>query len=79
MHWGDVIEMKNVEKIIKDLKKTKSITVTQERAPSGSPYMEKVMTEAAAGALPDVLFVEVRNFKDLAESLKDTEQQNKKY
>jgi len=68
MHWGDIIEMKNVEKIIKDIKLTKGITVTQERAPSGSPYMEKVMTEAAAGNLPDILFVEEGNFKYLQDS-----------
>ncbi len=68
MHWGDIIEMKNVEKIIKDIKLTKGITVTQERAPSGSPYMEKVMTEAAGGNLPDILFVEEGNFKYLQDS-----------
>ncbi len=65
MHWGDVIEMGNVNTIIKDIKKTKGIDVIQERAPAGNSYMEKILTQAAAGMAPDIVFVEVSNFKDL--------------
>ena len=65
MHWGDVIEMGNVNKIIKDIKAKKGITVVQERAPAGNPYLEKLMTQAAANMAPDIIFVEASNFKEL--------------
>jgi multiple sugar transport system substrate-binding protein len=62
IHWGDIIEMNNNKKIIADIKATKGIDVIQERAPVSS-YIEKVLTEAAAGMAPDVMFVEAGNFK----------------
>jgi multiple sugar transport system substrate-binding protein len=62
MHWGDIIEMSNNKKIIDDIKAVKGIDVVQERAPVQN-YIEKVLTEAAAGMAPDVMFVEVGNFK----------------
>lgn len=65
MHWGDIIEMGNVNKIIKDIKAKKGITVVQERAPAGNPYLEKLMTQAAANMAPDIIFVEASNFKEL--------------
>jgi ABC-type glycerol-3-phosphate transport system substrate-binding protein len=67
MHWGGVPEIKLVNEIIADIKKEKGIDVVQERAPSGNPYMEKVITQAAAGYAPDVLFVEVGNFKEFVD------------
>ncbi len=67
MHWGGVPEIKLVNEIIGDIKKEKGIEVVQERAPSGNPYMEKVITQAAAGYAPDVLFVEVGNFKEFVD------------
>jgi ABC-type glycerol-3-phosphate transport system substrate-binding protein len=67
MHWGDLVEMSNVSKIIKDIKKTKGIDVVQERVPAGNPYMEKFLTEAAAGIAPDIIFVEASNFKAMVD------------
>ncbi len=66
-HWGDIIEMKNVDKIIADIKKTKGINVVQERAPAGNAYMEKFLTQAAAGIAPDIVFVEVGNIKPMVD------------
>jgi len=66
MHWGGPPEIKLVREIINEIKEEKNITVTQERAPSGNPYMEKVLTQIAGGTPPDVLFVEVNNFKEFA-------------
>lgn len=62
MHWGDIIEMDNNKKIIADIKASKGIDVIQERAPASS-YIEKVLTLAAGGMAPDVMFVEAGNFK----------------
>ena len=67
LHWGDQIEMQNVNKIIKDLKDTKGITVVQERAPAGNAYMEKLLTETSAGMAPDIVFVEASNFKAMVD------------
>jgi multiple sugar transport system substrate-binding protein len=67
IHWGDLIEMNNNKKIIADIKATKGIDVVQEHAPAGNSYLEKVLTEAAAGMAPDVMFVEMGNFKALAD------------
>jgi len=67
MHWGGVPEIKLINQIIADIKKEKGIEVVQERASSGNPYMEKVITQAAAGYAPDVLFVEVGNFKEFVD------------
>ncbi|MBP7792587.1 MAG: sugar ABC transporter substrate-binding protein [Candidatus Goldbacteria bacterium] len=66
-HWGDIIEMQNVNKIIKDIEKTKKIKVVQERAPAGNSYMEKFLTQAAAGMAPDIVFVEVGNVKPMVD------------
>jgi ABC-type glycerol-3-phosphate transport system substrate-binding protein len=66
-HWGDIIEMQNVNKIIKDIEKTKKIKVVQERAPAGNSYMEKFLTQAAAGIAPDIVFVEVGNVKPMVD------------
>jgi len=64
-HWGDTIEMGNVRKIIKDIKTTYDIDVVQERAPAGNPYMEKLLTQAAGGMAPDIVFVEVGNIQPM--------------
>ena len=66
MHWGDLIEMDNNKKIIADIKKKTGIDVVQSRATANN-YIEKVLTEAAAGMAPDVMFVEAGNFKAFAE------------
>lgn len=66
MHWGGQQEMAAISKILKELKKEKGIDADQDRAPSGNPYMEKVLTQIAGGSPPDVLFVEVNNFKEFA-------------
>ena len=66
MHWGGPPEIKLLREITDELKKDKGIIVDQERAPSGNPYMEKVLTLIAGGTPPDVVFVEVNNFKKFA-------------
>ncbi|HRU38530.1 MAG TPA: ABC transporter substrate-binding protein [Candidatus Goldiibacteriota bacterium] len=66
MHWGGTQEMQAIDSIIADLKEQKGIIATQDRAPSGNPYMEKVVTQMAAGMPPDVMLVEVNNFKEFA-------------
>ncbi len=66
MHWGGQQEIAAISKILKELKKEKGIDAIQDRAPSGNPYMEKVLTQVAGGSPPDVLFVEVNNFKEFA-------------
>jgi ABC-type glycerol-3-phosphate transport system substrate-binding protein len=66
MHWGGQQEIAVISNILKELKKEKGIDAEQDRAPSGNPYMEKVLTQIAGGSPPDVLFVEVNNFKEFA-------------
>ncbi len=66
MHWGGQQEIAAINRIMADMKKEKNIDSTQDRAPSGNPYMEKVLTQIAGGTPPDVLFVEVNNFKEFA-------------
>jgi multiple sugar transport system substrate-binding protein len=66
MHWGGQQEIAAINRIIADMKKEKGIDATQDRAPSGNPYMEKTLTQIAGGTPPDVLFVEVNNFKEFA-------------
>lgn len=66
IHWGGTQEMEAIDSIIADLKAEKNIDAVQDRAPSGNPYMEKVVTHMAAGMPPDVLLVEVNNFKEFA-------------
>ncbi len=67
MYWGDVQEIKIITEMVEKFEKDTGITVSAERAPSGPPYMEKVLTQMAGGSAPDVLFVEVNNFKTFAE------------
>ncbi|MCE5301188.1 MAG: sugar ABC transporter substrate-binding protein [Spirochaetia bacterium] len=67
LHWGDVIEMANVSRIIKDIKATTGIDVRQERAPAGNAYMEKLLTQASGGMAPDIVFVEVGNIKPMVD------------
>ncbi len=67
MYWGDVQEIEIITNLVKQFEKDTKIKVSAERAPSGPPYMEKVLTQFAGGNPPDVLFVEVNNFKAFAE------------
>jgi len=67
MYWGDVQEIKIITEMVAKFEKDTGITVSAERAPSGPPYMEKVLTQLAGGNAPDVLFVEVNNFKSFAD------------
>jgi len=67
MYWGDVQEIEIITNLINQFEKDTKIKVSAERAPSGPPYMEKVLTQFAGGNPPDVLFVEVNNFKKFAE------------
>lgn len=67
MYWGDVQEIEIISNLVKQFEKDTKIKVSAERAPSGPPYMEKVLTQFAGGNPPDVLFVEVNNFKKFAE------------
>ena len=67
MYWGDVSEIKIIKEMVGKFEKDTGLTVSAERAPSGPPYMEKVLTQFAGGAAPDVLFVEANNFKEFAE------------
>jgi ABC-type glycerol-3-phosphate transport system substrate-binding protein len=66
MHWGGTQEMEAIDSIMADLKADKGIDAVQDRAPSGNPYMEKVLTQIAGGNPPDVMLVEVNNFKEFA-------------
>lgn len=67
MYWGDVQEIEIITNLVKQFEKDTKIKVSAERAPSGPPYMEKILTQFAGGNPPDVLFVEVNNFKAFAE------------
>jgi multiple sugar transport system substrate-binding protein len=67
MYWGDVSEIKIIKEMVGKFEKDTGLKVSAERAPSGPPYMEKVLTQFAGGAAPDVLFVEANNFKEFAE------------
>lgn len=66
MYWGDVQEIKIIKEQVAKFEKDTGLKVSAERAPSGPPYMEKVLTQVAGGSAPDVLFVEVNNFKAFA-------------
>lgn len=66
MYWGDTSEITIIKEMIAKFEKETGATVSAERAPSGPPYMEKVLTQFAGGSAPDVLFVEVNNFKEFA-------------
>ncbi|HRU40104.1 MAG TPA: sugar ABC transporter substrate-binding protein, partial [Candidatus Goldiibacteriota bacterium] len=67
MYWGDVSEIQIIKEMVAKFEKDTGLTVSAERAPSGPPYMEKVLTQFAGGSAPDVLFVEVNNFKEFAQ------------
>jgi ABC-type glycerol-3-phosphate transport system substrate-binding protein len=67
MYWGDVSEIQIIKEMVSKFEKDTGLTVSAERAPSGPPYMEKVLTQFAGGSAPDVLFVEVNNFKEFAQ------------
>ncbi|MCX7698146.1 MAG: extracellular solute-binding protein, partial [Candidatus Goldbacteria bacterium] len=67
MYWGDVAEIKIIKDMVDKFEKDTKLKVSAERAPSGPPYMEKVLTQFAGGSAPDVLFVEVNNFKQFAQ------------
>ena len=67
IHWGDVHEISLMRDVIKSMKTEKNIDVKQFRANSGETYMEKVLTQFAAGDAPDVIFTEVNNFKEFAD------------
>ncbi len=67
MYWGDVTEIEIINQAIAEFEKATGVKVSAERAPSGPPYMEKVLTQFAGGSAPDVLFVEANNFKKFAE------------
>ena len=66
MYWGDTSEIEIIKTMVAKFEKETGVKVSAERAPSGPPYMEKVLTEFAGGSAPDVLFVEVNNFKEFA-------------
>jgi multiple sugar transport system substrate-binding protein len=67
MYWGDVAEIQIIKQMVAKFEKETGLTVDAQRAPSGPPYMEKVITQIAGGAPPDVLFVEANNFKEFAQ------------
>ncbi|MCE5300087.1 MAG: sugar ABC transporter substrate-binding protein [Spirochaetia bacterium] len=67
MYWGSVEEIQIIKEMVDKFQKDTKVTVSAERAPSGPPYMEKVLTQFAGGSAPDVLFVEANNFKEFAE------------
>jgi multiple sugar transport system substrate-binding protein len=67
MYWGDTSEITIIKEMIAKFEKETGVKVSAERAPSGPPYMEKVLTQFAGGSAPDVLFVEVNNFKQFAQ------------
>jgi multiple sugar transport system substrate-binding protein len=67
MYWGDVSEIEIINQAVADFEKATGVKVSAERAPSGPPYMEKVLTQFAGGSAPDVLFVEANNFKKFAD------------
>jgi len=60
--WGDVQEIKIINDTIARFEKAyPHIKVHAERAPSGPPYMEKILTQIAGGSAPDVIFVSSDN------------------
>ncbi len=67
MYWGDPSEIEIIKTMVGKFEKETGFKVKAERAPSGPPYMEKVLTQFAGGSAPDVLFIEVNNFKEFAQ------------
>jgi multiple sugar transport system substrate-binding protein len=67
IYWGDLSEIEIINSIVADFERQNpTLKVKLERAPSGAPYLEKLLTEFAGGAAPDVMFVEVNNFVNFA-------------
>jgi multiple sugar transport system substrate-binding protein len=67
MYWGDITEIRIINEMVGQFEKDTGLTVSAERVPAGPPYMEKVLTQFAGGAAPDVLFVESGNFMEFAQ------------
>ncbi len=62
--WGNIKELKIIEETIKIYnKKYPDVKVTIAHAPQGQGYIDKLLTRAASGSMPDILFCEV-NFVD---------------
>jgi len=58
MFWGDIEEINIINNTIARFEKAyPNIKVHAERAPSGNPYLEKVLTQIAGNSAPDVIFV----------------------
>jgi multiple sugar transport system substrate-binding protein len=65
--WGDLSEIEIITNMISEFERNNpGIQVKMERAPSGAPYIEKLLTQFAGGLAPDVMFVEVNNFVNFA-------------
>jgi multiple sugar transport system substrate-binding protein len=67
MFWGDITEIQIINEMVAKFEKDTGLKVSAERVPAGPPYMEKVITQFAAGSAPDVMFVEAGNFKQFAD------------
>lgn len=67
MYWGDITEIEIINEMVAKFEKDTGLSVSAERVPAGPPYMEKVITQFAAGSAPDVMFVEAGNFKQFAD------------
>lgn len=66
-YWGDVKETSIIKDLVSRFEATHpGVHVSAERAPSGTPYVQKVLVEFAGGTPPDVLFVETNIFVTLA-------------
>lgn len=66
--WGDLSEIEIINRIVAKFEADHpTMKVKLERAPSGAPYIEKLLTQFAGEMAPDVLFVEVNNFVNFAE------------
>lgn len=68
VYWGDLSEIGIINNMVAEFEKENpGIKVKTERAPSGAPYIEKLLTQFAGGMAPDVMFVEVNNFVNFAQ------------
>jgi multiple sugar transport system permease protein len=67
-YWGDVKETTIIQGMVARFEAAHpGVHVSAERAPSGDPYVQKVLVEFAGGTPPDVLFVETNIFVTLAD------------
>lgn len=63
--WGTPEEIDIIKGTVEPWDKaTTNINAKLEHIPSGTPYIQKLLSEMAGGTAPDVAFIEVNNFVD---------------